>query len=543
MLVLSTQDPSSSEALSTIPSVFAAAVLRWPNKLCLDFLGQRFTYAELEEQVAALASGLQSIGVRQGHTVASLLDNSPDAICTFLAVTRLGAIYAPLNTALRGELLRHQLSDSTATIVFAEHDFADRILAIEGDLPLLATIVVRGAFEQRNSRYRFLPISDVRTLKSVASSPEIKVEPSDLAMLIYTSGTTGPSKGCMLTHNYPCNMARRMVETTGRCENDVVWSPLPLFHISAVSNLLLATMSVGASIALYPRFSVSNFWPEVERTRATHVSLMGAMIALIAAAQPTEVSTRCFGQVHCVTGAPFPPEVVDSWRAKFGGDILGSHAYGLTEASPIAYRRLGAERPGSSGVISDDFEVRVVGESGQTSAPGEPGELWVRPNRPNVMFEGYWRNPAATLASMKQLWFQTGDIVSVDNDGYLTFRDRKKDYLRRSGENISSGEMESIYRRHPDIEDVAVHAVPSEFSEDELKVTAILRTGATLTEEALCVWAVERVPYFAVPQYIEFRTELPRTPTGRVQKHELRAEGVTKNTWDRDQSSVKVEKR
>jgi len=198
--------------------------------------------------------------------------------------------------------------------------------------------------------------------------------------------------------------------------------------------------------------------------------------------------------------------------------------------------------PGTSGRRFADYDVRIVDDRGFECPPGVPGEIIARPMRPNIMFQGYWRRPEATQAVMRDMWFHTGDIGSIDAEGFFTFIDRKKDYLRKGGENISSFEMETAFRDHPDIDDVAVHAVRSELSEDEVKVTAVLKPDSNLSAEALCRWCLDRVPHFAVPRYIEFRPDLPRNPIGRVLKYELRDQGVTAATWDRSKSDVVVKR-
>jgi crotonobetaine/carnitine-CoA ligase len=190
-----------------------------------------------------------------------------------------------------------------------------------------------------------------------------------------------------------------------------------------------------------------------------------------------------------------------------------------------------------------EFEVRLVDDDDTDVAVGEIGEIVCRPNGPNLMFAGYWRRPEATLSVFQNLWFHTGDLARLDDDGFLYFVDRKKDYLRRRGENISSFELERTFVAHESVKDVAVHAVPSEQGEDDVKVTAVLQEGATLTEEHLCRWAVERVPYFALPRYIEFRDDLPRNPVGRVLKYQLRDDGVTATTWDREAAGFEFERR
>src|SRR5690606_17877617 len=218
--------------------------------------------------------------------------------------------------------------------------------------------------------------------------------------------------------------------------------------------------------------------------------------------------------------------------------------FGLTEATFITSTPPDMTAPlGSSGRRNADFDVRIVDDEDRELPPGVPGEIIVRPRRPHIMFEGYWRRPDATAAVMRNLWFHTGDIGKFDEDGWFWFVDRKKDYLRRRGENVSSFELERTFRAHPDIAEVAVHAVASEHTEDDIKVTAVRTSAGTVTEEQLCRWSLDKLPYFAVPRYIEFRDELPRNATGKILKYQLREEGVTAATWDIEQSSVVVSKR
>jgi crotonobetaine/carnitine-CoA ligase len=247
---------------------------------------------------------------------------------------------------------------------------------------------------------------------------------------------------------------------------------------------------------------------------------------------PAKVAAR----IRHVNAAPFPPTAVEKWRDRFGIPVTGAGAYGMSEAGTISGTR--ADDPpapeGASGRTGDDFEVRIVDDSEQPLPNGEVGEIICRPRRPNILFMGYWNKADATIAAWRNLWFHTGDLGRLDDDGFLFFVDRKKDYIRRRGENISSMELEAIFRQHPAIRDVAVHAVRSKLGEDEVKVTAELNEGAELDEAELCQWSVDRLPYFAVPQYIEFRENLPRGATGKTLKQVLRGEGKTGTTWDRE---------
>ncbi len=217
----------------------------------------------------------------------------------------------------------------------------------------------------------------------------------------------------------------------------------------------------------------------------------------------------------------------------------------MTEASLISWQPPGTEnRPNAAGVVNDEyFDVRIFDDEDHEVPAGTDGEIVIRPKRPHVMFEGYWGRPEETVAASRNFWYHTGDIGRVDEDRYLYFVDRKADYLRRRGENIASFEVERILMGHGALADVAVHAVPSPMTEDDLKITATVKEGASVTEEELFRWCIDRLPYFALPRYIEFRAVLPRSPVGRVLKRDLRAEGVTSATWDVEAAGITYERR
>jgi crotonobetaine/carnitine-CoA ligase len=248
--------------------------------------------------------------------------------------------------------------------------------------------------------------------------------------------------------------------------------------------------------------------------------------------------------LRLLAAVPLPVEVDSVVQQRFGVRTF-SGAYGVTEASLVSWQPPGTtNRPNAAGVVNDEyFDTRVFDEDDQEVPRGVEGEIVLRPKRPHVMFEGYWGRPEATVETSRNWWYHTGDVGRIDEDGYLYFVDRKADYLRRRGENISSFEIERVLMSHGALADVAVHAVPSELTEDDLKVTATIKEESSITEEALFRWCVDQLPYFAMPRYIEFRDELPRSPVGRVLKRELRAEGVTGPTWDAEKAGVTYEKR
>jgi crotonobetaine/carnitine-CoA ligase len=524
----------------TVTTVLARAVEQSPDKVFLDFAGETYTYAEVWDLSLRRAAGLGRLGVGLGHTVVCILDNTVDAVVSWFAANFLGAVWVPVNTALKGEYLRHHIGDAAAAVVLAESDYAQRILDIAQELPDLKHLVVRGSM--RESSWDSVTSLQAITPEQGLAEP-VAVTPTDLAMLIYTSGTTGPSKGCMISHNYICNVARNTAVM--RNPAFTLWTPLPTFHLNAAGTSVLATAVNQTTVSIAERFSLSRFWPEIKRSGAQQVSILGIMITLIATMPDTTEMADCFGQIEHAGGAPWTPELVATWKQRFGVRSAGNSVFGLTEASFITSNQQGLAAPlGASGRRNADFDVRIVDDDDNEVPDGQAGEIIVRPRKPHVMFEGYWRRPEATIAVMRNLWLHTGDIGRFDPDGWFWFVDRKKDYLRRRGENISSYELERTFRTHPDIADVAVHAVPSDLTEDDVKVTAVRRDGADLTEEEqLCRWCLDKLPYFAVPRYIEFRSELPRNATGKVLKHQLRDEGVTARTWDITSTDIEVVKR
>jgi len=528
---------------STILEALRGRLAADPDGPYLDFHGTTYSAREMDAESSRFAAGLASLGVQRGDRVASLLENGAPQVVTFFATLKLGAIAVPVNTAYRGEFLRHQLADSRARVVVVQGDYASRVAEIAGGgTPDLEAAVVVG---DPGSAVMTVPPHDYAKLLASSSDapfPEVAVQPGDLACFIYTAGTTGPSKGCMLSHNYVMCLAAQIARAIQRRPDDVIWTPLPLFHLNAISVCVVGTLVVGGSASIARRFSVSGFWPEIRRTGATIASILGSLAILIANAD--DHSDQQGHSLRLCAAAPMPPDIDQLWRDRFGCKTF-SGGFGLTESSLLSALPAGEEnRPGAAGKLNNtEFEVALLGDDDEPVARGEVGEICCRPRHAHVMFEGYWGRQADTLAAFRNLWFHTGDLGRVDDDGFLYFVDRKKDCLRRRGENISSFEMEQTLRGHPAIRDGAVHAVPSEMSEDDVKVTVVLQPGAALTEEELCRWMADRVPYFAIPRYIEFRDDLPRNPVARVLKYQLRAEGVTPATWDRDRAGVTFERR
>ena len=536
-----------SDEQQTVPSLLERRLETDPDGEYLDVTGTRLSAADVERTANRLANALAQFGLRPGDRVATLIENSPDALLAWWGAIRGGFVSVPINTAYKGEYLRHQLADSGSRVLFVEPDLADRAAAVIGDVDGLDHVVVTGGAAS--------PVLGVNVhrwdqlLGADDKPPSVDIRPSDLGTFVYTGGTTGPSKGCMLSHNYHAVLARQIGICWERTPDDVVWTPLPLFHFNALITAVCGTLLFGGRGAIYRRFSVSDFWPEMNRVGATVTSTLGTMAYLLAndvdrPEMPRSGVPEANSTLRLMGAAPMPASLDALIRERFGIETF-SGAYGVTEASLISWQPPGIRnKPDAAGVVNDEyFDTRIFDDDDNELPRGTDGEIVVRPKRPHVMFEGYWGRPEATVETSRNWWYHTGDIGRIDDDGFLYFVDRKADYLRRRGENISSFEVERVLIGHGSLTDVAVHAVPSQLTEDDLKLTATVKEGASLTEEELFRWCVDQLPYFALPRYIEFRPELPRSPVGRVLKRELRAEGVTPSTWDAEAAGVTYERR
>lgn len=524
----------------TMVELLERAASQYGDRRFIVVDGEPSTYAQINASSNALARELAALGVKKGQCVVTLLDTSTDVFRIWFAINKLGAIWVPINTAYRGEFLRHQVSDTEARIVICDDHYLERFVQIAEHLEDVQLILTRGGATDPGCSIPIQPLDDHRG--SDTGPLPLAVEPADLAALIYTSGTTGPSKGCMISHNYFTAVGRINRRHTLLEEGRTLWTCLPVFHAAALA-ATISVMEEGFCIALSSQFSVKRFWKEVEEANAVSAMLMAAIFQLVAEAPECEEEKRYRGKLKMVFGVPISPPVRKIWHERFGAQIVSSWSYGQTEAIRMTAVPLDETPPEAcAGRPVDEYEIRIFDEFDRPVPEGTVGQIVLRPRQAGVTFDGYWKRPDATAAAWKNLWMHTGDLGKMI-DGYLYFCDRAKDYLRSRGENISSFEVERSFMAHHAIAEVAVHAIGAQTGEDDIKVTAVLREDAVLTEHELCLWSLDNLPHFAVPRFIEFREALPKNPTGRVLKYQLRDEGRTPCTWDREEAGIVVRRR
>ncbi len=490
-----------------------------PGKVFVQFAdsGAAWTYADLLREVRETAAALQVLGVRQDEPVLTWLPNGPDALRLWFAINYLGAIYVPLNLAYRGQVLEHAVRSAGARLIVGHPDLLPRLDAVDA-----AGLERRVAVEDAGS---------VRVAGGQPVPPARPIMPWDTQSVIYTSGTTGPSKGVLCSYLHAASAANAFYAAT---EDDRNMVNLPRFHAGG-TGAIYRMLVKGGSIALVEAFDTNSFWDTVRATGTTCLTLLGAMVPFLLK-RPASPDDRD----HTLTKVVLVPlsDDAQAFAERFGVDVYTT--FNMTETSwPLVSERNPTVR-GTCGRPRPGVEARIVDDNDCEVAPGIAGELILRTDTPWAMNHGYHNNPEATARAWRNGWFHTGDAFRRDAEGNFFFVDRLKDAIRRRGENISSFEVEAELMAHPSVREAAAVAVPSEHGEDEVLAVVAPVAGTAVDPAELLGFLVPRMPHFMVPRYVRVLAELPKTPTQKVQKNLLRADGVTSDTWDREAAGIRV---
>jgi crotonobetaine/carnitine-CoA ligase len=484
-------------------------LFRWPG-------GGHMTVGEFLHRTLQWASVLLSEDVKRGDRIASFCGNSAEFVALQYGTYAAGCVEVPVNAELRGPMLQAVMEDCEPAVIVVDSELAE---VVADYIP---------------PQTRMLVLDDelaARVGSSDLAEPVIS-PPTELSLISYTSGTTGPSKGVMLPHGYLPFVASNWIAVFGMRPGDVSYFSSPFFHIDG--HVLNAACLLGDStFGFTKRFTVSRFWQEARELEATWCLLVGAMgSALVARApeEPPEHSLR-FGVV-----APITPETYDYFEDTLGIQLF--QVYGQTEADHVTFTTADRNRRGSAGWACGGFDVRIVDEHDQPVPVGESGRIIYRPKEPLMMTYGYWRKPEATAAACRNLWWHTGDLGKLDEDGFLFFEGRLSDSLRRRGENISAWELEATINGAPGVRSSAAVAVRDEIGgEDEVKVFVVLAEDESWNAVSFFAYCEESLPRFALPRFVEVVTEqqVVRGPgTGAIQKHFLPTAN-TEQTIDREQ--------
>ncbi len=472
----------------------------------------RTTFRQAWERSARVADAVGRLEGGPVH-VGMLLRNQPEFMPTLLGAMLSGGVAVPLNADARGPLLQDMIESADVRILVVRSDlveWVDRVESLDG----VEQVVVVG--DAVPSAVCGVPAVAWDTwLEGTDPRPPATLPTwTDLAMIMFTSGTTGRAKGAMYSHHFFYLYAATVADSLERTPDDVLTSPMPLYHSAALHLIANSALMVGGTAHLKSRFSASRFWDEVVADGATGGIILGPMAAMVLKATEGTPVHR-MNHLWCV-----PPIQKEEFEERFGVRIIWQ-GYAMTEVEPMPMRKemLPDVPIDTLGYIARWMDWGVVDEHDRLLPPGERGELVVRSLIPRGMFDGYYRRPDVTAEAFRNFAFHTGDLTSYDQDGLLHFHGRMQERIRRRGENISASEVEYVVLRHPDVLEAAVYGVPSPLGEQDVKLDVVGRENLDL--ESLVAWLRDNLPRYMVPRYIERRDAFPKTPSERIRKHML----------------------
>ena len=523
------------------------ALRRWvrerPDAGFLDFdEGPSLTFGGLDGRSDAIASALARRGVGAGERVLALLRNGVELVVAMFAVHKLGAVFVPLNTELRGAFLEHQLRNADPAVVLADGDLLGAFAGVTAPDHRVATVGIVGEAQSRPALFAGAEHVAVSALENepAAGLAGHTPAPSEIACIMYTSGTTGPSKGVLMPHGHLWMFAhgtRRALRLTAA---DRYYICMPLFHANALLMQLGGTLLAGGSAYVARRFSAARWLDDVRRSAATVTNGLGVIPEFIFRTPPTAHDRA--HRLRVMMAVPIAAEWAQAFQERFGVPFL--QGFGMTECNIPCYSDPAEPtEPGCAGYVLPEYELRIVDPDTDEPCPaGALGEIVVRPREPSTFMAGYFRASDRTVEAWRNLWFHTGDAGWLDERGRLHFVDRIKDCIRRRGENISSFEIEQCLNAHPAVAESAVVGVKvaGAGGEDEVLAIVMPRAGATVEPAALLAWCVPRMPRFAVPRFVLTTDRLDKTATGKIRKQAYKEPAVVAGAWDREAAGFVV---
>lgn len=500
--------------------MLSSTATRLPNKTAVLFHGQPTTFGELDRRANQAANALIGLGIQPGDRVALYMHNVPLFMEAYYGILKAGGTVVPLNVLYKAGEVEYILRDSGAKAIMTFAPFAPVAAQAASGAPELRHVIVASP----------QPVPGTVSWRDVMSgvaetAPNVSAHSEDIAVICYTSGTTGRPKGAMLSHRNllsNCEQCMALPQIATR-EDDMVWLALPLFHIYAMNLGMNLTFMMGATVVLIERFEPASSLEELQRHHCT--VLYGAPPMFVAWVQLPNIRDYDLTSLRYVASgaAALPVRVLEAFQTLAGVPI--SEGYGLSEAAPVVTTNAAGAvtKPGTVGPAIPGVEVRIVDDLDHDVPRGERGELVCR--GANVMM-GYWRKPDATVETLRDGWLHTGDIATMDADGYVTIVDRKKDMINVSGFNVYPREVEETLFTHPAVADAAVVQYPDPYQGESVMAFVVLKQGATATEQDLIEYCRGQIATFKCPRKVVFRSELPKNNTGKVLRRELRAEAT-----------------
>lgn len=522
-----------------LPDLIAERASVTPDAICLQEVGGAArTYKDVRDGSAMWARALLQLGIKPGETILTAMPTSASTVEVWCGISLARAIEVSVNPDLRGALLQHVLSDSAARIAIVHASVLAPLLELLVQSSVLEHIVVVGSDDDSSLHGPKLVSWETLAARSETEAEQPALGPvadHDIACLLYTSGTTGASKGVMVPWAQLDEAATGIMLPSDVESTDAAYVPFPPFHIT-LRSLLICMVRAGGRTVVRDRFSTSEFWNDVDTYGCTVTLLVGAMVNFVHR-HPDQPPTTPLEKVIMI---PVMADVED-FKARYGVKV--KPLFGMTEISaPITSLDWDVSDPKSCGRLRPGHQARIVDENDIEVPDGQAGELVIRSDRPWALAAGYWRNAEATTKAWRNLWFHTGDLMSRDAAGNFFHIDRLKDSIRRRGENISSAEVEDGILGHPDVLECAVVGVASRWSEEEVMAFIVARQGRSVDLDQLHEFLQDRLAPFMQPEYVELVDSLPKTPTEKTRKVELRERGVGPTTWHHPRTKAMLER-
>lgn len=530
-----------------LPEFLQHSADKYPQKTALTFEGFRITYSQLNQMVDRFAACLHNFGVRKGDAVAILLPNVIPCVAAYYAVLRIGAIAVMNNPLYSDRELEHQFNDSGAKVLVTIDLLGNRMIDLRprtGIKQIVYTSIGEYLPFPKNWLFPLVAkkkglAADVKTADDVyrwkpllaqtsPNAPKADLSFHDTAMYQYTGGTTGVSKGVILTHS---NLSKQTQQISawfpGLDENEISLAALPFFHVFGLSTSMNLSIYKGWDNVLVPKPQAPQLLEAITKFKVTFAAMVPTMYIGILQ-EPDADKADLTSIKGCFSGsAPLPVEVIKEFERRTGAVIV--EGFGLTETSPVTHINPfdGKRKVGSIGIPVSDTVCRIVDiNDGKTDVPvGQSGELLIK--GPQVM-NGYWQKPEATAETLTDGWLHTGDIATMDEDGYFYIVDRKKDMIISGGYNIYPRDIEEVFFEHPKVVEATAIGVPHQKRGETAKVFVVLKPGESATQEEMIAFCEGKLAKYKWPTEVEFRNELPKTNVGKVLKKELRAQELEK---------------
>jgi crotonobetaine/carnitine-CoA ligase len=491
--------------------------------------GETLTYADADEQSNRIASSLTGLGIVKGDVVATFMYNSVDHAAIWLACIKLGAIFASLNVSLAPNELIYSLGDTKAKLIVVDNDLTEVYNQARPDFEAQPIEVLWRGSDRSDRFIEFPTLLDGQNVL-----PDVALFPNDPMSIIYTGGSTSMPKGVLAPHMHYIAAAERYKEITDSQPDDVHFANSHFFHVGGQQFGLMGPLYCGTTGVMAKWFSVSNYWRTARETGATIIDPIGTMISALLTLEPSAADRDHNVRIGIgIASGQVRSAFRDDFEKRFGVPLL--EVYAMTEVGVLlCSERLHDKTSNSCGKTYGWADICIVDENESPVADGEPGQILLRPTSTNCFMLEYINKPAETIAAWRNLWYHTGDIGYLDDDGYLHFVGRQAHWVRVRGENVSAFEVEKVLSAHDLVQDCAIVGVESELGEEDILAYVQLEEGATLDPTEVVSWCRERLAYFKVPRYVTFVAEFPRTITKQeIERHALRELGKG-DAWDRD---------